>query len=100
MTDKTPNEITQTVTISNKRGLHARASARFVACTEQFKETTVIVTKDTYTVTGDSIMGLMMLGAACGTQITIKTSSHHDTQAFEAMNALIDLLGNKFGELE
>ena len=100
MTDETPHEITQTVTITNKRGLHARASARFVACIEQFKETTVIVTKDTYIVTGDSIMGLMMLGASCGTQITIKTSSRHKTQALEAMNAIIGLLDNKFGELE
>ena len=100
MTKETLTEITQEVTITNKRGLHARASARFVACVEQFKETSVLVTKDEYTVTGDSIMGLMMLGAAYGTNIIIKASSQNHTQAQETINALSDLLHNKFGETE
>jgi phosphocarrier protein HPr len=100
MPQGTPTEIIKEVMIVNKRGLHARASARFVACVEQFKETSVIVTKDTYAVTGDSIMGLMMLGASWGTNITIKTTSTHGNQAQEAMNALVDLLDNKFGEIE
>jgi phosphocarrier protein len=93
-------EIIKQVTITNKRGLHARASARFVTCVEQFKETSVIVSKDNNEVTGDSIMGLMMLGATLGTQITIKTTSNHKNQAEDAMNALVHLLENKFGETE
>jgi phosphocarrier protein HPr len=100
MTNKTTHTLIKTVAITNKRGLHARASARFVACVEQFENTTVTVTKDTYIVTGDSIMGLMMLGAAYGTQITITTNSINIEQATQAMNNLVDLLNNKFGETE
>ncbi len=100
MTQEKITEIIIHVMITNKRGLHARASARFVACVEQFKETTVTVSKDDYTVTGDSIMGLMMLGAACGTSITIKVTSHNENQAQETIDALTNLLQNKFGETE
>lgn len=100
MLEDTPQEIIKEVMVINKRGLHARASARFVACVEQFKNTSVFVTKDTHEVMGDSIMGLMMLGAAYGTSITIKTVSNDTHQASEAMNAIVDLLNNKFGEIE
>ncbi len=82
------------LTIVNRRGLHARASARFVKCAESFNAE-VRVTKDGQTVGGTSIMGLMMLGAACGDRITI---SAEGDGAEEAARALADLVEAKFGE--
>ncbi|MHA1559952.1 MAG: HPr family phosphocarrier protein, partial [Alphaproteobacteria bacterium] len=58
------------LSIVNKRGLHARAAAKFVQTVERF-EARVIVTKDGHSVGGDSMMGLLMLGAAPGTSIHI-----------------------------
>ena len=59
------------VLIKNRKGLHARASAKFVRCAEQF-EAEVRVTKDGTTVGGTSIMGLMMLGASIGTTLQLE----------------------------
>lgn len=98
MTD-TP-KFSKTVTITNKRGLHARASARFVSLVEQFSDVIITVTKDNQTVTGDSIMGLMMLGASYGTDITITANSTDIAQATKALSHLVDLLYDKFGETE
>ena len=78
MTQEVYKEISQDVMITNKRGLHARASARFVACVEQFPDVSVLVSKDYQQVTGDSIMGLMMLGASCGTTIAITVKSANE----------------------
>ncbi|MCK9907837.1 HPr family phosphocarrier protein [Microbacteriaceae bacterium K1510] len=82
------------VMIVNKKGLHARASAKFVQTAEQF-HADIKVTRHGETVGGTSIMGLMMLAAAPGTTITIACSGP-DAQA--AMDALTALVANRFGE--
>ena len=86
--------VTATLTLVNQRGLHARASAKFVQLAERF-EATISVSKDGESVNATSIMGLMMLGAACGTQITVSASG---PQAEEALTALTALVVDKFGE--
>ena len=88
--------IVRVVEIVNKKGLHARASAKFVQTAEQFKAT-ITVTRGHETVGGTSIMGLMMLAASPGTTITISCSGN-DAQA--AMDALAALVANRFGEEE
>ncbi len=84
------------VTIVNKRGLHARASAAFVKTAEQF-DAEVTVTKDGQTVNGGSIMGLLMLGASPGSTILIETEGPDAEEALEALTALIEA---KFNEGE
>jgi phosphocarrier protein len=84
----------RTVTLANKRGLHARASARFVTLAAGLPAT-VVVEKDGARVTGTSIMGLMMLGAAVGDSITIRAEGDG---AEEAVAALTQLVEDKFGE--
>ena len=80
--------------IINQRGLHARASAKFVKCAESF-EAQVEVSRDGQTVPGTSIMGLMMLAAHIGTSIEVAASG---PQAQAALDALSELVANKFGE--
>ncbi|HRX34799.1 MAG TPA: HPr family phosphocarrier protein [Aestuariivirga sp.] len=80
--------------IINQRGLHARASAKFVKCAEGF-DANITVSRDGQTVPATSIMGLMMLGAAMGTSITVEASG---PQAKEALAALGGLVESKFGE--
>jgi phosphocarrier protein HPr len=80
--------------IVNKKGLHARASAKFVQTVEKF-DANVTVTRGSETVGGNSIMGLMMLSAATGTEITVEASGK---QADEAMAALVELVTSGFGE--
>ena len=80
--------------ICNKKGLHARASAKFVKCAETF-DATVRVTREGQTVGGTSIMGLMMLAAGQGTTITVE-SEGPDAQA--ALDALAALVNDGFGE--
>jgi len=80
--------------IINQRGLHARASAKFVKCAEGF-EATVTVSRDGQSVPGTSIMGLMMLAASMGTSITVEVSG---PQAQAAMEALSTLVASKFDE--
>jgi phosphocarrier protein len=80
--------------IINMRGLHARASAKFVKCAEQF-EADITVSRDGQSVPGTSIMGLMMLGAAQGTSIHVSAKGR---QAGEALVALETLVANRFGE--
>jgi len=84
------------VTISNKKGLHARASAKFVQTVEKF-DAEVRVSRAGETVGGTSIMGLMMLSAAPGTSITVEASGR---EAAEVIAALEDLIGRRFGEDE
>ena len=81
-------------TIVNRRGLHARASARFVKCAEGF-DAEVRVTKDGQTVGGTSIMGLMTLAAAPGCQIELEAEGREAKQAIEALSNLIE---GGFGE--
>src|SRR5262245_38019993 len=82
------------VPIINKRGLHARASAKFVQCAERF-DAQVLVERDGQCVAGTSIMGLMMLAAAPGTSVKITTSG---PEAAEALQALKSLIEDRFGE--
>lgn len=82
--------------IINRKGLHARASAKFVQTSESFTSA-VTVTRCGETVGGSSIMGLLTLAAAQGTSITI-TALGDDAEA--CMTALSDLVNNRFGEEE
>ena len=84
----------QVFTIINDKGLHARASARFVEVVEKF-ESEVIVEKDGLEASGSSIMGLLMLAASRGT--TIKVTSH-GKDSEELISALGSLIKSKFGE--
>ncbi len=84
----------RTVVIRNKRGLHARASARFVTMASGF-DAAVEVTKDGSSVCGTSIMGLMMLAAAPGDEIVISADGFG---AEPAVAALCQLVEDKFGE--
>lgn len=89
------NELVQTLEIKNQRGLHARAAAKFVKVVAEYGATEILVSKGGQEVSGNSIMGLLMLAASIGSSIEVKTSG---PQAEEAMAALADLVGNKFGE--
>lgn len=80
--------------ITNQRGLHARASAKFVKTAEGF-DATITVSRDGQTVPGTSIMGLMMLAASIGTSITVEASG---PGAEAAMAALNELVTRKFDE--
>jgi phosphocarrier protein HPr len=80
--------------IINDKGLHARASAKFVETVERY-DASVRVRRDGLEVSGDSIMGLMMLAAAPGTRIELEIEGA-DAEAVAA--ALTDLLANRFGE--
>jgi phosphocarrier protein len=84
----------RTLVIRNRRGLHARASARFVTLASQF-EAVITVSKDGADVNGTSIMGLMMLGAAPGDTISVTASGADAATALAAIEALVE---NKFGE--
>jgi len=83
-----------TFTIVNEKGLHARASAKFVDLVEQF-DASATIEKDGIDACGDSIMGLLMLVASQGTQVDIQTEG---AQAQELLNALGELIANRFGE--
>ena len=74
--------------ICNKKGLHARASAKFVHTVDQF-DAVVKVTRGTETVGGNSIMGLMMLAAGPGTQITVEATGKEAAEVVEALAALV-----------
>lgn len=78
----------RTVTIVNQKGLHARAAAKFVKLAAQF-EAAVTVSKKDSTVSGVSIMGLMMLAASPGCQIDIRASGRQAVEAIEALEALV-----------
>ena len=90
------NSVQRDVLIVNKRGLHARASAKFVTLAAGLA-TRVAVEKDGTSVVGTSIMGLMMLGAAMGDTITISADGDG---ADSAVNALAELVEAKFHEAE
>ena len=81
-------------TILNDKGLHARASARFVEVVEKF-ESEVIVEKDGLEASGSSIMGLLMLAASKGTSIKVTLNGN---DADELVLALEELINSKFGE--
>ena len=89
-----PGAISRELPIINKRGLHARASAKFVQMVERF-DAEVWVTKGSETVGGTSIMGLMMLSAGPGTSIVVSASG---PEAQAALDAITDLVAGKFNE--
>ena len=89
-----PGAISRELPIINKRGLHARASAKFVQMVERF-EADVWVTKGSETVGGTSIMGLMMLSAGPGSSIVVSAAGP-DAQA--ALDAITELVASKFNE--
>lgn len=80
--------------IKNKKGLHARASAKFVQCVERF-EADVQVTRDGQSVSGSSIMGLMMLAAGIGSTILVEVSG---PEAEASLFAITELVDGLFGE--
>ncbi len=86
--------VTRTLLIVNEKGLHARASAKFVEVVEAH-DAKAEVTKDGMSVAGDSIMGLLMLAASRGTTIEVVTSG---AQAAVLADALEALVANRFGE--
>ncbi|WP_421725152.1 HPr family phosphocarrier protein [Bauldia sp.] len=94
MGQATQDRFESDLAISNKRGLHARAAARFVRCAEEFNAA-IEVTKDGTTVGGTSIMGLMMLAAAAGSTIHVAAEGP-DAEA--ALAALETLVAERFGE--
>ncbi len=85
-----------TVTIINRLGLHARAAAKFVKTASQFASE-VTLGRGEQRVNGKSIMGVMMLAAAKGSELTLITEGDDEAQALQALQALID---DKFGEGE
>ena len=103
MTDDAPPEgaadasigaLRRTLPIGNKRGLHARASAKFVQMVERFNAE-IWVTKGGETVGGTSIMGLMMLSAGPGTSIVVSATG---PEAQAALDAITELVAGKFNE--
>ncbi|MDO5647137.1 HPr family phosphocarrier protein [Paracoccus sp. (in: a-proteobacteria)] len=88
------NHVTRELSIINVKGLHARASAKFVDVVERF-DADAQVTRDGSTVSGDSIMGLLMLTAARGSQITVTTTGPQAVELADALQALVD---DYFGE--
>ena len=89
-----PEKLRATVTIPNKKGLHARASAKIVEASARF-QSEINVIKDGTTVNGRSIMGLMMLAASMGAVVEITAEG---PDAKEAMTAILALVEAKFGE--
>jgi phosphocarrier protein HPr len=94
--DESRGAVTRVLKIVNEKGLHARASAKFVQMVEKF-DAKVTVERAGESAGGDSIMGLMMLAAGIGTSITVTATG---AQAQEVITALDALVSTKFGEEE
>jgi len=92
----TSGAVTRVMNICNEKGLHARASAKFVQVVEKY-DAQVSVSRNAESVGGNSIMGLMMLGAGVGTSITVKATG---AEAAEVVAALDALVSDRFGEEE
>ena len=88
--------ISRTFEIVNRKGLHARATAKFVQCAESF-DAEIFVSRCGETVGGSSIMGILTLGAGIGSTITV---SARGAQAQEALEGIGALIANRFGEDE
>ena len=91
-----PGALVRVLPIINKRGLHARASAKFVQTVEKF-DADVKVCRNGEAVGGNSIMGLMMLAAAPGTTVTVTASGRDASSVLDALDALV---ADRFGEEE
>ena len=96
MTGATTNRVVRDLPIINKRGLHARAAARFVQCADRF-QADITVSRDQNTVGATSIMGLMMLAAGPGSVIQVIAKG---PEAEAAVEALAELVRDRFGEEE
>ncbi|MDT1061523.1 HPr family phosphocarrier protein [Paracoccus sp. CPCC 101403] len=94
MNEMSNGAVTRDLKIVNEKGLHARASAKFVETVEKF-DAQATVEKDGMSVSGDSIMGLLMLTAPRGSTIRVTTRG---VQAGELAEALSALVGDYFGE--
>jgi phosphocarrier protein len=92
----TSGAVTRVMKICNEKGLHARASAKFVQVVEKY-DAQVTVSRNAESVGGNSIMGLMMLGAGIGTSIIVKATG---AQAADVVAALDALVSDRFGEEE
>lgn len=88
--------LTREITITNKLGLHARAAAKLVSVASGFSAS-VFLEKQGQRINGKSIMGVMMLAASQGTELTLTVDGDGESEAMAALVALID---NKFGEGE
>lgn len=88
------SSVSRRVTILNGRGLHARAAAKFVKLAGMF-DAEIIVARNDIEVSGSSIMGLMMLGAAPGCELELRASGRSAEAALEALSSLI---ANRFDE--
>jgi len=86
--------ISRNVTVINQLGLHARAATRLVNCASDF-DSEIMVRKGQRTVNGKSIMGVLTLAAAIGTELTIAAEGTDEQQAIDAV---IRLINNRFGE--
>ena len=91
-----PGALSRDMKIVNRKGLHARATAKFVQCVDRF-EADIKVARCGEVVGGDSIMGILTLGAALGSTITVFASG---ADALPALDALADLVASRFGEDE
>lgn len=88
--------LTRELVIINKKGLHARATAKFVQCCEAYKSV-ITITKDEETVGGGSIMAILTLGAAKGSTLRVTATGRDAEQALDALEALV---ASRFGEGE
>jgi phosphocarrier protein len=88
--------LSEIIPIINKLGLHARAAAKFVSLASQFS-CEIEVERNNRRVNGKSIMGVMMLAAANGSEITLHITGEDEEQALSALKALVN---NRFGEAE
>ncbi|MDX1762945.1 MAG: HPr family phosphocarrier protein [bacterium] len=82
------------VVIQNKLGMHARSAAMFVEAANRF-QSEILIKRDEIAVNGKSIMGIMMLAAAKGVELTVQATGSDEV---EAVQALTDLINSKFGE--
>ncbi len=94
MTAASGSSVSRRVTILNGRGLHARAAAKFVKLAGTF-DAEIVVSRNDIEVSGSSIMGLMMLGAAPGCELELRASGRG---AAAALKALSELIANRFDE--
>ena len=94
--DAAPPALSREIAIINRKGLHARATAKFVQCVESH-DAAVTVTRNDETVGGTSIMGILTLGAGIGSTILVTAEG---PQAQEVLDALTALISNRFGEDE
>ena len=90
MTEGGPPVLIRLVSIANKRGLHARAAAKFVTMAERFGASVDVVREGEAPVSARSIMGLMMLGAGKGCSLELRAEGWDAKEALDALTALVE----------